>query len=129
VDAAPPRYRTVIGAASLIVAPSLMSVGDLMHPHESWDPAAQVAMVAESTSRWYVAHLLLFVGMLVFVPGILALSDVVAKRRPASAYAARVLLVASVGDRVCEAAAPGSRGSAGPTLTRALLSRLPDIPA
>ena len=35
--------------------------------------------------------------MLVFVPGILALSEVVAKRRPAAGYAARVLLVASVG--------------------------------
>jgi len=68
-----------------------------MHPHETWDAAAQVAIVAESASRWYVAHLLLFVGMLVFVPGILALSEVVAKRRPAAAYAARVLLVASVG--------------------------------
>jgi hypothetical protein len=68
-----------------------------MHPHESWDPAAQVAIVAESASRWYVAHLLLFVGMLVFVPGILALSEVVAKRRAAAGYAARVLLVASVG--------------------------------
>jgi len=93
----PSRYRTVIGAASLIVAPALMSVGDLLHPHESWDAAAQVAIVAESASRWYVAHLLLFVGMLVFVPGILALSEVVAKRSPAAAYAARVLLVASVG--------------------------------
>ena len=93
----PRRSRTVIGAASLIVAPAFMSVGDLMHPHESWDAAAQVAMVAESASRWYVAHLLLFVGMLVFVPGILALSEVVTNRRPAAGYAARVLLLASVG--------------------------------
>lgn len=99
LDATPPtrRSRTVIGAASLIVAPAFMSVGDLMHPHESWDAAAQVAMVAESASRWYVAHLLLFVGMLVFVPGILALSEVVANRRPAAGYAARVLILASVG--------------------------------
>ena len=53
LDAAPlpNRYRTVIGAASLIVAPTFMSVGDLMHPHESWDAAAQVAIVAESASR------------------------------------------------------------------------------
>ena len=99
MDASPPfsRFRTVIGAASLIVAPAMMSVGDLMHPHESWDPSAQVALVAESASRWYVAHLLLFFGMLMFVPGILALSEVVARRRPATGYAARVLLVASVG--------------------------------
>ena len=99
MNAAPPpsRYRTVIGAVSLIVAPALMSVGDLMHPHDLGDPAAQVAIVAESASRWYLAHLLLFVGMLVFVPGILALSEMAAKRRPAAGYAARVLLVVSVG--------------------------------
>jgi len=99
VDTALPsgRFRTRTGTASLIVAPALMSAGDLMHPHESWDPATQVAMIAESTSRWYLAHLLLFVGMLLFVPGILALSELVAKRRPATGYAARVLLVASVG--------------------------------
>ena len=99
MDAAPPtsRYRTVIGAASLILAPASMSVGDLMHPHETWDAAAQVAILAESASRWYVAHLLLFVGMLAFVPGILLLSEVVAKHRPALGYAARVLLVTSVG--------------------------------
>lgn len=93
----PSRYRTVIGAASLIVAPALMSIGDLLHPHETWDAAAQVAMVAESASRWYVAHLLLFAGMLFFAPGILVLSDVVMNRRPAIGYAARVLLVVSIG--------------------------------
>jgi len=99
VNAAPPpsRYRILTGAASLILAPAFMSTGDLMHPHESWDAATQVAMVAESASRWYVAHLLLFVGMLLFVPGILVLSDVVEKRRPTAGYVARVLLVASVG--------------------------------
>ncbi|HJQ11670.1 MAG TPA: hypothetical protein VJ840_11635 [Gemmatimonadaceae bacterium] len=93
----PSRYRTVIGAASLIIGPALMSVGDLLHPHESWDAAAQVAMIAESASRWYVAHLLLFIGMLLLVPGILALTEVVAERRPAIGYAARLLLLASVG--------------------------------
>lgn len=91
------RYRTVVGTASLVVAPAFMTVGDLMHPHESWDAAAQVAMIAESASRWYAAHLLLFVGILVFVPGILALSEVVIRRRPGVGYAARLLLVASVG--------------------------------
>jgi hypothetical protein len=59
MNAAPPpsRYRTLTGATSLILAPAFMSAGDLMHPHESWDATAQVAMVAESASRWYVAHL------------------------------------------------------------------------
>lgn len=97
MDAAPVRYRTTIGAASLIVGPSLMSVGDLFHPKESWDMAAQIAIVADAPTRWYAAHLLLLVGMLVFVPGILSLTDVAASRRPRTGYAARVLMLVSVG--------------------------------
>lgn len=95
-DSMTARYRGV-GAASLIVGPALMSVGDLFHPPESWDPAAQVAILAEGASRWHLAHLLLFVGMLLFVPGILALTEVVAHRKPAAGYTARVLMLAAVG--------------------------------
>jgi hypothetical protein len=97
MDAAPSRYRTVIGATSLIVGPALMSVGDLFHPAESWAATAQVAILGESASRWYVAHLLLFVGMLLFIPGILALTRVVGNRRPAAGYVARLLMLVSVG--------------------------------
>ena len=88
MDASSPRHGTIIGATSLIVGPALMSVGDLFHPAESWDPAAHVAIVAESPSRWYVAHLLLFLGMLLLVPGILTLTRVARDRRPAAGYAA-----------------------------------------
>jgi hypothetical protein len=87
----------VIEAGSLIVGPALMSVGDLMHPPESWDSAAQVAIIAAGARRWYLAHLLLFVGILLFVPGILVLSRTLALHRPGLGYASRVLLLASVG--------------------------------
>lgn len=97
MDVTPFRYRTVIEATSLIVGPALMSVGDLIHPAESWAPAAQVAILAESAGRWHVAHLLLFVGMLLFIPGILAITRVVSIRRPAAGYVARLLMLASVG--------------------------------
>lgn len=91
-----PRCR-LIEAGSLIVAPALMSVGDLMHPAETWDSAAQVAIIATAASRWYLAHLLLLIGILLFVPGILVLSRTAALYRPALGYASRVLLLASVG--------------------------------
>jgi len=94
---APPTYRTSVSAASLIGGPALMSVGDLFHPAEDWDVAAQVAIVAESPMRWYAAHLLLFFGLLLFVPGIAAITSVVASRRPGAGYAARILMFASVG--------------------------------
>jgi hypothetical protein len=90
-------YRTVIGAVSLVVGPALMSAGDLVHPPETWDMAAQVAIVTASAGRWYAAHLLLFVGMLLLVPGILALSMLTEERNPAAGYAARLLILVSVG--------------------------------
>lgn len=97
MNSSPPRFGTKIGPASLIVGPALMSLGDLMHPPESWDAPTQVAIVAAAATRWYLAHLLLFVGILLFVPGILALTRTVALRRPAFGYAGRVLLLVSVG--------------------------------
>jgi len=92
-----PGLHTKIGTASLIVAPTLMSIGDLMHPPESWDARAQVAIVAAAATRWYWAHLFLLVGMLLFVPGILLLTRTVTVRRPALGYASRVLVLVSVG--------------------------------
>ena len=91
-----PRVR-MIEAGSLIVGPALMSVGDLMHPSESWDSATQVAIVAAAARRWYLAHLLLLVGILLFVPGILVLTRTLARHRPGLGYASRLLLLVSVG--------------------------------
>src|SRR4026209_1218955 len=97
LPAVPARYRQAIGVASLIVGPALMSAGDLLHPPERWNAAAQVAIIAASGARWYAAHLLLFVGMLLFIPGLLALTRLAMDRRPATGYAARLLLLASAG--------------------------------
>jgi len=87
----------MIEAGSLVVAPGLMAVGDLMHPPESWDSAVQVAIIAAAAGRWYLAHLLLLFGIILFVPGLLALSRTLLLRRPGLGYASRVLLLASVG--------------------------------
>ena len=99
MDSSQSRYRTVIEAVSLVLGPALMSIGDLMHPAESWDTAAQIAIIAEASSawRWHAAHLLLFIGLLLFVPGLLALTRWVETRRPAAGFAARVLVVISIG--------------------------------
>ena len=56
------RHHTRIGPASLILGPALMSVGDLLHPRESWDSTVQVGFIAAAPDRWYAAHLLLFIG-------------------------------------------------------------------
>jgi hypothetical protein len=87
-------YRRLIPAASLIVGPLIMTIGDLLHPEERMAPQEQIAIVANHASRWYTAHLLLFIGLMLFIPGFLALTDVTEARRPAAGYAARILLLA-----------------------------------
>ena len=90
-------YRTVIAVASLVIGPLLMSVGDLFHPIESMDVAEQANIIIEQTSRWYAAHLLLLIGLLVSIPGILALVGLTVERRPTAGFAGRILLLVGVG--------------------------------
>jgi hypothetical protein len=96
ISPAPRDYRTLIAAASLIAGPLLMTIGDLMHPEERMVPAEQVAILVEHPARWYTAHLLLFVGMMLFIPGILALSGLTQARKPAVGYAARILILVGI---------------------------------
>jgi hypothetical protein len=70
-----------------------MSIGDLLHPEERMAPAEQIAILVDDASRWYTAHLLLFVGMMLFIPGLLALSGLTGARKPAVGYAARILIL------------------------------------
>ena len=39
--------RTALAAVTIVLGPLLMSVGDLMHPPESMDPATQAAVIFE----------------------------------------------------------------------------------
>jgi len=96
ISSAPRDYRTLIAAASLIVGPLLMAVGDLLHPEERMAPPEQIAILVDHASRWYTAHLLLFVGMMLFIPGLLALSTLIEARKPAVGYAARILILVGV---------------------------------
>jgi hypothetical protein len=91
ISDAPRDYRTLIAAASLIGGPLLMSIGDLIHPEERMNSAEQIAILVDHASRWYRAHLLLFIGMMLSIPGLLALSNITAERKPAAGYAARIL--------------------------------------
>ena len=93
ISSATRDYRTLIAAASLIVGPLLMTIGDLFHPEERMDSAAQIAILVDHAPRWYAAHLLLFIGMLLSIPGLLALAGLTAERNPAAGYAARILVL------------------------------------
>ena len=89
----PRDYRTLIAAASLTVGPLLMTIGDLLHPEERMAPAEQIAILVDHAPHWYTAHLLLFVGIVLFIPGFLAISALTSVRKPAAGYAARILVL------------------------------------
>jgi hypothetical protein len=92
LDAARSAER-VTTSVSLVIGPLLMSIGDLLHPEERMLPAEQVAIVIDHPSRWYTAHLLLYVGMLLFIPGLLGLSALTARLKPVQGYVARILIM------------------------------------
>jgi hypothetical protein len=120
-------YQTLIGAASLAVGPLVMAVGDLLHPKETSDISGQAAIIVEHATRWYLAHLLLFIGLVLFVPGLLTLTGLAAARRPRVGYAARVLMVIGVGGTaaifVAEMLA-GRLGALGPAATQEFLDTM-----
>ena len=91
--AAARRAENVTTSVSLVVGPLVMSIGDLLHPEERMVPAEQIAIVVNHALRWYTAHLLLFFGMLLFIPGFLGLTALTAMLKPVLGYAARILMM------------------------------------
>jgi hypothetical protein len=87
------RKRIRIAGASLFVGPLVMTLGDLIHPKERMDPAEQIAILMNDAVQWFASHLLLFIGIILAIPGLLALADMAEQRRPATGYAARILVV------------------------------------
>ena len=87
------KVQRVTTSVSLVVGPLLMSIGDLLHPEERMLPAEQIAIVVDHASRWYMAHLLLYMGMLLFIPGFLGLSTLTARLKPFQGYVARILIM------------------------------------
>jgi hypothetical protein len=92
-SSAPRDYQTLIAATSLIAGPLLMAIGDLLHPQERMAASEQIAILVDHAPRWYTAHLLLFVGIILFIPGLLALSALTGELKPAAGYAARILVL------------------------------------
>ena len=117
----PRTCRTIIPAISLVTGPLLMTVGDLLHPEERIAASEQATILAAHADRWYVAHLLLFLGMLLLVPGLLTLSGLAAERRPVLGNAARVLILIGLAAMTCSSSKPAATAGCGrtPTANRA----------
>lgn len=106
-------------AAALVGGPALFFVDNLIHPEEvgRGHEAEQLASIAESATRWQVAHLIGFASLLLIVAAIVGLGRYAAADRPRLAFAGVALgLAGSLGLAFAFAldgfawASPGSPG-------------------
>ena len=83
-------------SAALVGAPLALFVGTLVHPGLDTDAAAQLAIIDGAPGRWYATHLLGLVAMVLFVPGVVALGDLVSRSEPRWGRAGGALALAGV---------------------------------
>jgi len=76
-------YRIATGAA-LIAAPALFLLDNLLHPEEleRGNTGEQVQLIADSYTRWQLAHAVGFVSIVVFAAAVLGLAFLVRRRQP-----------------------------------------------
>jgi hypothetical protein len=74
--------RRRLGGAALVVGPTLLLAGALVHPREVTDAGEQLQIAAGALNRWYLAHLLYVAATAVFVPAVLALGRRLRERAP-----------------------------------------------
>jgi hypothetical protein len=68
------RLWARLTAASMIAAPALLLAGNALHPvNHKKDEGEFLAGVAAHETEWYVAHLLIFIGLPLFVPAVVGL--------------------------------------------------------
>ncbi len=121
------EHFRLVGIVGLVIGPLIMSTGDLLHPQESADAARQAAIIAEQPDRWYLAHVLLFIGFVILIPGLLTLTGEAVARWPRAGLAARLLVVCGTSGLTAIFAAEmlaGRLGSTDPAATTKLLEAL-----
>jgi hypothetical protein len=68
----------------MIAAPALLLAGNALHPvNHKTNEAEWVAGIAAHREQWYLAHLVIFVGLPLFVPAVVGLVRLARERAPA----------------------------------------------
>ncbi|HEX2088148.1 MAG TPA: hypothetical protein VHF89_20845 [Solirubrobacteraceae bacterium] len=82
--------------AAMVAAPLLLFLGNALHPvdHDR-DEQAWLAGIAGHRTQWYVAHLLVFAALPLFVPAVVGLLRALGERRAGVADAGAALAVAA----------------------------------
>ena len=92
----PRRFRRQAAGASMIVAPVVLVVAELLHARFETDAAKQLEAVADNTGRWYAAHGLVIVGFALTVRALLGLVHLLGRSRAALGHLSLVAFAPSL---------------------------------
>ena len=81
----------------MVAAPALLFLGNALHPvNHNRDEQEWLAGIAEHRTQWYVAHVLVFAALPLFVPAVIGLLRQLRDRRARLADGAALLALLSV---------------------------------
>jgi hypothetical protein len=123
------HFRKTVAGMCMVAAPLLLLVAAIIHPAVKTDEAAQLAVVADHTNAWYLAHLLAFGAVVLALPAVLGLMHMLREREVAFGHVGGALaLIGLIGTAAVVAVEfvvwEMVRGGANRTDMTALLHRI-----
>lgn len=89
-------FRRVIAGSAMIAAPLLFVFAELLHGHFENDAAAYLDVISSNTARWYAAHALVLVGLMLVIPAFLGVARLLDPHKPVLANLGRLAIVPGV---------------------------------
>jgi hypothetical protein len=93
IISSPTAFRRTVRGASMIAAPVVLVTAELLHARLEEDPADFLGAIAHDSGRWYAAHVLVLVSLVLALPAFLGIRHIVEVRRPALANLASIAFV------------------------------------
>jgi hypothetical protein len=89
----PTTFRRTARGASMIAAPLVFVIAEALHARLEENPSEFLTAIAADTGRWYAAHVLVLIGLILALPAFLGLVHIIEDRRPVLANLGSVAFV------------------------------------
>jgi hypothetical protein len=89
----PTTFRRTVRGASMIAAPLVFVTAEILHARLEADPGAFLSAISDDTGRWYAAHVLVLVGLVLALPAFLGIAHILEGRRPVLANLGSIAFV------------------------------------
>jgi hypothetical protein len=87
----PSRFNRQVACGGMILGPIVIVLAELLHARLQTDPAGQFAAVADNTGRWYAAHALILLALVLLVPAFVGVVNLARRSRPLLAHVALIV--------------------------------------